>query len=198
MNYKRLQFIAVILIVAVIGMVYTKKMIQNKDQQDAIKDTVTEILDQDWNKRKIADTGLILFVPEKMKHIPTKLDDNAKETLKSYQAYEYMTEPLTLKVNHITARVDLSSENYASQLNTMIKSSGELRAFESELIPFDEEGMKGTFIKGEGFQGDYPMALRSAILVRGEEIWEITVVYVSTNEKLAEKAKQIISSIEFQ
>lgn len=198
MNYKRLQFIAVILIVAVIGMVYAKKMMNNSEQQDAISHTVTEILSQNWDTRKIADTGLVLFVPEKMKHIPTKLDENAKETLDAYAAYEYMTEPFMLKVNHITAKYELSSEKYAEQLNGMIKSSGDIRAYESEVIPFADENLKGTFVKGEGFKGDYPTALRSAILERGDQIWEITVVYVSTNEQLAEKAKEIISSIQLQ
>jgi hypothetical protein len=198
MNYKRLQFIAVILVVAVIGMVYAKKMMNSSEQQDAISDTVTEILDQNWETRKIAETGLILFVPEKMKHIPTKLDENAKETLDAYAAYEYNTEPFILKVNHITAKYDLSSAKYAEQLNAMIKASGDIRAYESETIPFSDENLKGTFVKGEGFKGDYPTALRSAILERGDQLWEITVVYVSTNEQLAEKAKEIISSIQIQ
>ena len=196
MNYKRLQFIAVILIVAAVGMIYAKKMMNNSAQQDAINPEVTEILDQNWESRKIADTGLILFVPEKMKHIPTKLDDNAKETLDSYAAYEYVTEPFILKVNHIIAKYDISSANYAEQLVGMIKSSGDIRAFKGETIPFEEAGTKGTFIKGEGFKGDYPTALKSAILERGDQIWEITIVYVSTNEQLAEKAKQIIASIQ--
>jgi len=198
MNIKRLQIIIVVLAIAFAGMYYSKKMIKESAPSEEAMGAIETVLTQQWELRKIADTGLAMLVPDKMKHIPTKLEESAKETLDSYSAFEYKTEPFMLKVNYMVAKYDLSSEEYAKELTAMLKSSGDITGFESETIAFEEDGMKGSFVKGEGTQGNQDVALNSVIIADNTKIWEVTIGYYKNDKRLVKLAQDIIKSIQIQ
>jgi len=156
------------------------------------------VLSQNWKVSSLGANYIVLKVPSALRQIPTKLDDKAKEVLESYDSYEYTEGTFGMRINCITAKTDLSAENYANQLSSMIKSSPDISGYSSKISPFEKGTMSGSLIKGMGRQNGTEVDMNSVIIVNGTRLWEVSISFNSADEQLKELAIEVFDSIEIK
>lgn len=198
MNAKKIQMIGLVLVLAFFGMIVARAFM-NKDRvvknEDDFKAT-QQVLKQEWKLRHIGDTGLVLVTPEDLKYIPTKLDENALQTIDAYFAYEYSVDSFAVRINHIISKSDLDAKIYAEKLAKMIKQTKGVNKYSYDISPLEKGELKGSFLKGTASQYGLEIEIDSVVLVQGAKLWDVTVSFNSDNQKLRSLAEQILNSVE--
>ncbi|ADD69494.1 hypothetical protein Dacet_2740 [Denitrovibrio acetiphilus DSM 12809] len=200
MNPKKIQIIGLVLVLAFFGMIVARALMQ-KDRvvknEDDFKAT-QGVLEETWQLRHIGETGLVVITPDSMKHVPTKLDDEAKKTLISYDAFEYSLESFGMRINHIVSKVPVDSEEYADNLAKVIKKIKGVNKYTYAISPLTKSGQEGSFLKGTATQYGLSIETDSVILVKDNTLWEVTVSFNSDNVKLRNLAEKIFNSVEIR
>lgn len=197
MNRKMLAALIAVLIVIISASIYFT--VGEKSEEDQADIAATKgVTDEDWQIHAISDTGMIALVPATLKQLSVELDGNARQTLDDYRAFEYTLKSFGLRLNYIKAKNDLTSYDYTSLLANMIKDSDGVTDFSFTVSHMKEGDLEGTLLKGKGKLDGLEMEYDSVVIVRGANLWEVTVSYNSTNEKLKQLAQDIISSVQIQ
>lgn len=198
MDTKKLIIAGMILVIAFAGMTISRKFMDEEKAANENKSTEQTVLNETWEMHRIGETGLALLTPETLKMIPTKLDNKAKETLKSYKSFEFVHNSFGLRINHIVARNELNAKIYAEQLTKMFEMSSNFLGYKYEITPFEANGRAGTFVKGSAVQKGVNLEMGSAVFTIDEKLWEVTIQVDSESEKLKELAEKVFQSIQIQ
>ncbi|PLX70614.1 MAG: hypothetical protein C0602_03650 [Denitrovibrio sp.] len=129
-----------------------------------------------------------------MKEIQTTLDNNVKQVLEDYNAYEYKVGSFQMKLNHVVAKTRIDPVEYADRLAEMFEESGEYKGYSHKKIEVQEGGAFGIFMKGSGMYQGVDMVINSVILVKDNDLWEITVILNSSSHELKILMENIFSS----
>jgi len=200
MTSKKIQVIGLIFVlimfVLIIARVFIEKDkgIKNEDDYEA----TAPVLEQVWQLRHIGESGLKVIAPEGLEPVEIKLSEEAKKTIDAYGAYEYTLESFGLRINHLVAKEDVDSEVYAEKLAEMIKKSKKVKKYKYTISPLIKGDDKGSFLNGTASKVGLEIEIDSVILVRGNRLWDVTVSFNNTNEKLKDLAEKILNSVEIQ
>jgi hypothetical protein len=195
MSFNKKQYTALILVIAVFAAVilintYGKKVLDDKQK-------ITNLIaKENWVERPLGDTGLSLITPDSMKQIQIKLDDNAKKTIESYDAFEYTVGTFFMKVNKITAKYDLSAEDYTTRLADMIQNSGDFPNYEYGIE--NDSANHSSMLRGVSDNGTSKNAVDALVIVSDTVLWEVTISYDPDSKKQAEIADRVFSSAKIQ
>jgi len=187
MESKKLQLIGLLAVVVLFTFIFARDFFDKPEK--AQKTQASE----SWKLRPIGGTHISVLTPDGMRQIQIKLDEKAKEVISDYKAFEYKDKDFTMKINVISAVNDLNSEDYAKKLGGMIQASNMVDGYSFKTASIEEEGYSGTFLRGKGIKAGAAYHINSAIIVREDMLWEVTVGYKDSDKGLTEN---IFNSIE--
>lgn len=191
-NAKLILGAAVFIVLAVL---LSRVIINGKDKINKDLEITQKVFDQQWEETRIADEGIVIYAPEGLRKIETVLDEGAKKVLQKYSAYEYTVGSFTLKINHITANTRLDPDSYADKLAEMFEASDEYKGYSSKKQDMEQGGAYGIFLKGSGMHSGIDMIINSLILVKDNELWDITMILNSSSHELKVLMEEVLSSI---
>lgn len=187
-----MQVIGFALIFVLIGFMLTKNFMTKNSAQPSPAAAQNEV----WQLRSIGAAGMTAYVPDSMKQIPVVLDDTARETLESYDAFEYKKGAFLLRINHIKAKNDLSTKEYVNQLAAMFQSQGGVSGFTYDTFPVNTGDIQGTAMKASAIKDGKKTEYGSAVYAEGKDLWEVTVSCPGSDEDMKELGMKIISSVQ--
>lgn len=181
MNPKNLKNTVIVVLILVVSFMLINTIMKAKSKRKADFKETSVVLEQNWERRMVGETGLSLKVPDGLHEVKTVLDENAKKIIEDYQAYEYTAGSFTLKINHVVAKTRLDPYGYAEKLAQMFEESPVYDSYTYSVQEQNESNVPGVFLRGSAMVNGLDMVVNSIILVSGEELWEITMIFNSAN-----------------
>jgi len=199
MDSRKIQIGGLIFVVAmfvlVSGYSYIKSNRTVKNEEDQLSTNM--VLDQNWQLRHIGQTGMAVIAPEGLKSVPIMLDEVAKQSIDSYDSYQYSKGSFALRLNVITLKEtkEMQAETYAKELAKAIKRSKNVGKYKYEISPYTKEDISGSLLKGTAQKTGLEIEIDSLVLEKDSKIFETTVSFNNRNEKLQKLAEQILNSV---
>ena len=196
---KNIKVVGFVVALVIVGFAVAKNYMDRKDI--VVEDGASSIqtaLAQDWQTRKVGETGLTVFTPDGLKNVPVKLDKAARKLLESYDAYEYAVTSFSIRIIHTVAIDGLDHKDYADKLANMVKDVMKVDTYTYSIDPYEKGDMSGSALTGVANKNGFNTVINSVIVAKDKALWEVTVSYDERSKKLAELTEKILSSVEVQ
>ena len=195
MEQKKMKNRLMLALVLVAVVLLVSTIISGKKRNSADNEATSAVLEETWEQRAIGDTGLTMKVPEGLRSVPTKLDENALKVMEKYDALEYVLGSFQLRINHIKAKADMSPADYTEKLTAMLQNSPEFDSYSNSIRETTQSGRPAYFVRGSAMQNGIDMVINSLIIAKGTDLWEITMIFNSSNRDFHSLMEEVLSSV---
>jgi len=195
MDPKKTKVILAVVAFIIIAIVLGKVISDGREKIKMDVASTQEVMETKWEYQVVGDIGLAMNVPEKLHEVKTVLDENAKKVLQEYDAYEYTVGSFSIRINHLVANDKLSARDYAERLGQMLETDPNIKGYSYEIEDINQGMASGVFMKGSGMKSDIDTLINTMVLVKGNNLWDITMFVNNSNNDLKILMEETYNSV---